>query len=358
MRDKALAHDVFISYSSTDNAAAMAVCHGLESRGFTCWIAPRDVLPGTSFEDSIIEAIKNCRIFVLIYSGRSNRSHHVENEVRIAWNRGTPIIAFRLEDVPFNNVLNYYIGSTHWLDVQGQQMEASIVRLSGDVRQLIKDARPAAAPESVPPKPAQAGAAKIALGMGAMAVAIICIAIVAAYMAGMIPAGGPGDNSSIKPTIVPDPKPALVPPGSIPVSTPDLPANVSGFKIQVVGGLNPNVTIGMAEMRNMTFVRLEKVEKRQANGNIFVADYTGIPFMAVLDRAGLPGGNLSFRVISEDGFAVTFTQKQLEYSIIAFYMNDEPCDVNMESNAIKIVPMGLSSEFWIKMPTQVRIYQQ
>jgi hypothetical protein len=35
--------DVFISYASTDKAAADSICDTLERGGITCWIAPRDV---------------------------------------------------------------------------------------------------------------------------------------------------------------------------------------------------------------------------------------------------------------------------------------------------------------------------
>jgi hypothetical protein len=37
---------VFISYASPDSVVADAVCLALEREGVTCWIAPRDVVPG------------------------------------------------------------------------------------------------------------------------------------------------------------------------------------------------------------------------------------------------------------------------------------------------------------------------
>ena len=45
-----MAHSVFISYSHTDRETAEKVCAVLEQRGFGCWIAPRDVLPGSRFQ--------------------------------------------------------------------------------------------------------------------------------------------------------------------------------------------------------------------------------------------------------------------------------------------------------------------
>ena len=34
----------------------------------TCWIAPRDVVPGADWGESIIDAIESSRIMILIFS--------------------------------------------------------------------------------------------------------------------------------------------------------------------------------------------------------------------------------------------------------------------------------------------------
>ena len=52
-------HDVFISYSSADKAAADGVCHGLEARGVRCWMAPRDVIPGSDWQTALLDAISH-----------------------------------------------------------------------------------------------------------------------------------------------------------------------------------------------------------------------------------------------------------------------------------------------------------
>ena len=54
-----MAHDVFITYSTRDKAIAEAVCATLESKHITCWIAPRDVLPGTEWAEAIVDAINS-----------------------------------------------------------------------------------------------------------------------------------------------------------------------------------------------------------------------------------------------------------------------------------------------------------
>ena len=67
-----MAHDVFISYSSKDKNTANAVCPKLENQKIRCWIAPRDVPAGQSWAGSIIDAINESKVFVLVFSDGSN----------------------------------------------------------------------------------------------------------------------------------------------------------------------------------------------------------------------------------------------------------------------------------------------
>ena len=83
-----MAHDVFLSYSTQDKAAADAVCHSLESKGIRCWIAPRDVIPGANWQQSILDAIAGSRAVVLIFTAHTNQSENVKKEVSAAF---TPI---------------------------------------------------------------------------------------------------------------------------------------------------------------------------------------------------------------------------------------------------------------------------
>ena len=110
-----ISHDVFISYSSSDKAIADAICHRLEEDGITCWIAPRDVIPGPSFEGQIVRAIKGCTVMVLIISPRSNSSEHVGNEIAQAFKAKKIIIPFVVEQTDINENLDYYLSSKHWL---------------------------------------------------------------------------------------------------------------------------------------------------------------------------------------------------------------------------------------------------
>ena len=64
-----MAHDVFISHSTEDKPAADAVCAILEKKGVRCWIAPRDIMPGADWGESIVNAIRTSRVLLLLFSG-------------------------------------------------------------------------------------------------------------------------------------------------------------------------------------------------------------------------------------------------------------------------------------------------
>jgi len=72
---------VFISYASHDTAVAQKVCAALEAEGLPCWIAPRDVVPGTLYADGIVHAIDESSILVLILSQQAIASAHVGREI-------------------------------------------------------------------------------------------------------------------------------------------------------------------------------------------------------------------------------------------------------------------------------------
>ena len=91
-----MASDVFVSHSIKDKAVAEAIMARLEADSVTCWIAPRDVVPGADWGESIIDAIESSRIMVLIFSRNADASPQIKREVERAVNKGVYIIPFRV----------------------------------------------------------------------------------------------------------------------------------------------------------------------------------------------------------------------------------------------------------------------
>lgn len=132
-----MAHDVFVSYSQMDKATADAIVARLEVDGSRCWIAPRDILPGTSWGDAIAEAIAQSRVMVLVLSANSNRSRQVVREVERAVAGDVVILPFRIDPADPTGALAYFLGTEHWLDALTPPMEHHIERLSRTVRLLL-----------------------------------------------------------------------------------------------------------------------------------------------------------------------------------------------------------------------------
>lgn len=132
-----MAHDVFISYSSNDKAVADAICAGIENKKIRCWIAPRDISPGADWGKSIIDAINDSSLMVLIFSENSNESPQVVREVERAVSKGIPIVPFRIEDIMPNNSMEYFISTTHWLDALTPPLESHIENLVNIVDNIL-----------------------------------------------------------------------------------------------------------------------------------------------------------------------------------------------------------------------------
>jgi hypothetical protein len=120
-------YDVFISYSHPDKAAADAACATLEQAGIRCWMAPRDIVPGADWSESIINAIARAKVLVLIFSRNANESPQIKREVERAVNKGLPVIPVRIEDTTPSKALEYFISTPHWLDAFTPPLEERLM---------------------------------------------------------------------------------------------------------------------------------------------------------------------------------------------------------------------------------------
>ena len=122
-------HDVFVSYSNKDKPVADAVVSSLENKGIRCWVAPRDVTPGTSWGQAIVNAIQTSKIMVIILSENSNQSSQVVREVERAVAEEVIIIPFRIENITPSGAMAYFISTEHWLDALTPPLEKHIEKL-------------------------------------------------------------------------------------------------------------------------------------------------------------------------------------------------------------------------------------
>lgn len=129
--------DVFISYSSHDRVHADAACHYLEAAGIRAWMAHRDILPGADWRDSIVEAVNDASVLVLIFSAKSNASKYVQREIEVAVDREIPLIPFKTEEIVPSKSMEFLIGKYHWLDAMTPPMEQHFKSLAVKVKLLL-----------------------------------------------------------------------------------------------------------------------------------------------------------------------------------------------------------------------------
>ncbi|BCM88444.1 putative HTH-type transcriptional regulator [Abditibacteriota bacterium] len=150
-----MAQDVFISYSSKDKQVTDAVCAALEVREIPCWMAPRDILPGTDWSEAILEAIVGSRIVVLVFSSASNDSPQVKREIERAIHHRINIIPFRVENILPSGAMEYFLSTPHWLDAFEHPIEQHIETLTVQVQRLLSrnTVIPAKVPDATTPLP-------------------------------------------------------------------------------------------------------------------------------------------------------------------------------------------------------------
>lgn len=144
--------DVFISHSSKDAALASALCTGLEARGLRCWIAPRNILSGEAWGASIVQALDDCPVLLLVLTAQANGSRQVAREVERADSKAAHILTYRVEPVVLSPSLEYFLSAYHWFDATTGRTDTHLPALSDTLHTLL--ASPAAPPR---PSPADHG---------------------------------------------------------------------------------------------------------------------------------------------------------------------------------------------------------
>jgi hypothetical protein len=195
-----MTHDVFISYSSMDKPIADGICATMEQNGVRCWIAPRDIRPGADWGESIIHAIADSRVFVLVLSHSANTSSQIKREVERAVNHGLPIIPYRIENVVPERSLEYFVSTTHWLDAFTPPVERHAQYLADTVKRILNETPGEAGgaetprPAAIPPPPPRPRTAWLA--------ALLKPVPLAALLAGVLLAAGLGFYALRPPSFV------------------------------------------------------------------------------------------------------------------------------------------------------------
>ena len=129
--------DIFISYSSKDKETADVLCAQIEQQGYSCWIAPRDIVPGEDWARSINTAITAAKVFIVIYSRNSCESSQVPKEIGIAGARNLSIIPYKIDDTPLTGDFEYYLLGSHWVAADPAKGDYKIADVTAAIERAI-----------------------------------------------------------------------------------------------------------------------------------------------------------------------------------------------------------------------------
>jgi succinyl-CoA synthetase alpha subunit len=133
----AVGNDAFVSYASQDAVVANAVVESLEQHGIQCWVASREVTPGSRSADAIVRAIDDSKVFVLVLSEHAVASPHVGREIERAASRRRRIIGLRTDAACLPRSFEYFLSESQWIDVAALGVPAAVTKLTQAVGQRL-----------------------------------------------------------------------------------------------------------------------------------------------------------------------------------------------------------------------------
>jgi TolB-like protein len=127
----------FISHASQDAAVANSLVEVLEQQGVRCWIAPRDVIPGSLYADGIVRAINGASVFVLVLSAHAVGSAHVGKEIERASSKRRPIIAVHTDSARLTPAFEYFLSESQWIELAPGDTDTAAAKLVAAVRRHL-----------------------------------------------------------------------------------------------------------------------------------------------------------------------------------------------------------------------------
>ncbi|MBN1417224.1 MAG: toll/interleukin-1 receptor domain-containing protein [Planctomycetes bacterium] len=129
-------YDAFISHASVDVEVVGHVVRFVESKGLHCWIAPRDIPPGSEWAATIMQAIVPGRVFVLFYTEAAGGSPHIKRELAFAAERKLIIILVLLGSARAGGEIEYFAKTNQWMMMSLPPTKEEMTRLADWIRQL------------------------------------------------------------------------------------------------------------------------------------------------------------------------------------------------------------------------------
>lgn len=131
--------DVFLSFSSLDLDIAKDLYDKLIKNGISCWFSEETIPLGDRWEKKITEAIKSCKILILVFSKNANQSLHIEKEIGIGSKYGRFIIPIRVDNTTYNDTLEYHLSGIEHIDAFGERYHVYYAKLLSRIKEILEE---------------------------------------------------------------------------------------------------------------------------------------------------------------------------------------------------------------------------
>lgn len=132
-------------------------------------------------------------------------------------------------------------------------------------------------------------------------------------------------------------------------------ADNPNYNITIIGGKESPTTVTFADIKAMDFVEKKGVVMVKSGGAKKTGDYVGVWLMDIINKAGMPDGEYSFKITASDGYKQVFTREDVEKAILALKENGTGLTDNVNKNSIRLVLPGEPGNMWVKVPVKVEL---
>ena len=135
--------DVFICHQSADKQKALEIVKALESDGNSCWISYRNLRPNDAqnYWTTIEEAIKQCRIFLVITSQQAMLSSDVKREMQMAKSMKKARVEYITDKASRTTFFKDFFDGTKWISEidDPNSIEILKIRIHDELNQISKN---------------------------------------------------------------------------------------------------------------------------------------------------------------------------------------------------------------------------
>ncbi len=128
---------VFISHSTKDASVAVVLRDALESNDIGCWICSRDIAGGELWNEKIVDAIEECKVFLFLMSKNSAGSKHCHKEIGLADKFNRPIVCVNIDQAELTRETEYYLSGLQMLFVNSLKLSDELGGVVKRVRNIV-----------------------------------------------------------------------------------------------------------------------------------------------------------------------------------------------------------------------------